>query len=121
MECGMKKMAFTTTCSVYLMEAPKRLKVRSLVGLLPLCATSIIEKEQRDRIPAAMATIAENRRRMPELMEFIHPTGPGHFGVNERGILALVNPERLRRILAKMLDEERVSRSPWYPLNFEIP
>ena len=38
-------------------------------------------------------------------MKTIHPTGPGHFGVAERGILALVNPERLRRILAKMLDE----------------
>ena len=34
-------------------------------------------------------------------MESIHPTGPGHFGVNERGILALVNPERLRRILSR--------------------
>ena len=82
-----------------------RLKVRSLVGLLPLCATSIIEKEQRERIPNAMATIMENQRRMPELMKSIHPTGPGHFGVNERGILALVNPDRLRRILSKMLDE----------------
>ena len=37
--------------------------------------------------------------------ESIHPTGPGHFGVAERGILALVNPERLRRILTRMLDE----------------
>ena len=43
--------------------------------------------------------------RMPELKETIHPTGPGHFGVADRGILALVNPERLRRILTKMLDE----------------
>ena len=34
-----------------------KLKVRSLVGLLPLCATSIIEKVQRERIPAAMAVI----------------------------------------------------------------
>ena len=42
---------------------------------------------------------------MPELLETIHPTGPGHFGVAERGIMALVNPERLRRILTKMLDE----------------
>lgn len=33
------------------------------------------------------------------------PTAPRHFGVAERGILALVNPERLRRILSKMLDE----------------
>ena len=40
-----------------------------------------------------------------QLMETIHPTGPGHLGVAERGILALINPERLRRILTKMLDE----------------
>jgi len=38
-------------------------------------------------------------------METVHPTGQGHFGVAERGIMALVNPERLRRILTKMLDE----------------
>ena len=83
----------------------EKLKVRSLVGLLPLCATSIIEKEQRERVPAAMKIIRENQRRMPELMQSIHPTGKGHFGVNERGILALVNPDRLRRILSRMLDE----------------
>jgi hypothetical protein len=45
-------------------------------------------------------------RQMPELLESIHPTGPGHFGVAERGIIALVNKQRLRRILSKMLDEE---------------
>ncbi len=82
-----------------------RLKVRSLVGLLPLCATSIIEKEQRERIPNAMITIMENQRRMPELMKSIHVTGKGNFGVNERGILALVNQDKLRRILSRMLDE----------------
>ncbi len=82
-----------------------RLKVRSMVGLLPLCATSVIEKWQRERIPRAMAQVLDRIRRMPELLESIHPTGPGHFGVAERGVMALVNPERLRRILAKMLDE----------------
>jgi len=82
-----------------------RLKVRSMVGLLPLCATTVVEKWQRERIPRAMAQISERMRRMPELLESIHPTGPGHFGVAERGITALVNQERLRRILSKMLDE----------------
>ena len=47
----------------------------------------------------AMAWFRERARRMPELLESIHPTGPGHLGVAERGILALVNPERLRRML----------------------
>jgi hypothetical protein len=44
-------------------------------------------------------------RQMPELLESIHPTGPGHWGVAERGIQSMVNPDRLRRILSKMLDE----------------
>jgi hypothetical protein len=82
-----------------------RLKVRSMVGLLPLCATTVFEKWQRQRVPRAMAGIQARLRQMPELLESIHPTGPGHFGVAERGVAALVNPERLRRILSKMLDE----------------
>jgi hypothetical protein len=83
----------------------QRLKVRSMVGLLPLCATSVIEKWQRERLPRTLALWAERLRRMPELLGTIHPTGPGHFGVAERGIFALLNPERLRRVLTKMLDE----------------
>jgi len=83
----------------------KRLKVRSMVGILPLCATTIVEKSTRERIPQTIAELHERLRRIPELKETIHPTGPGHFGVAERGIVALLNPERLRRILTKMLDE----------------
>jgi hypothetical protein len=82
-----------------------RLKVRSMVGLLPLCTTTVVEKWQRERVPSTMARIYERLRRMPELAGSMHPTGPGHLGVNERGIIALLTPERLRRILTKMLDE----------------
>jgi len=79
--------------------------VRSMVGLLPLCATTVMEKWQRGRVPRVTAGYMARIRQMPELLESVHPTGPGHFGVAERGIFALVNPDRLRRILAKMLDE----------------
>jgi hypothetical protein len=82
-----------------------RLKVRSMVGLLPLCATTVTEKWQRDLVPQAAAAFQARVRQMPELLASIHPTGPGHLGVADRGIFALVNPERLRRILSKMLDE----------------
>ena len=82
-----------------------RLKVRSMVGLLPLCATTVIEEWQRQRVPQAAAMFAQRVRQMPKLVPTIHPTGPGHEGVDGRGILALVNPERLRRILSRMLDE----------------
>ncbi len=83
-----------------------RLKVRSLVGLLPLCATTATEKWQRDRVPQVVDRLMQRMRQMPELFHSIHPTGPGHFGIADRGIIALVNPNRLRRILSKMLDEE---------------
>jgi hypothetical protein len=82
-----------------------RLKVRSMVGLLPLCATTSIEKWQRERMPRLTAAIQERLRRMPELREAIHATGPGHYGVAERGMFGLVNEGRLRRILTRMLDE----------------
>jgi hypothetical protein len=82
-----------------------RLKVRSMVGLLPLCATTISEKWMRERVPQTMAQVQQRLNRIPELKETMHPTGPGHWGINERGIMALVNPQRLRRILTKMLDE----------------
>ena len=82
-----------------------RLKVRSMVGLLPLCATTIIEAKWREQIPRAVDQVMKRLQRIPELLKTIHPTGPGHLGVADRGILALVNPERLRRILTKMLDE----------------
>ncbi len=84
----------------------QRLKVRSMVGLLPLCATSIIEPWQRDLVPRANKVMQDRLERMPELRASLHPMGTGHRGVHERGIMALVNPDRLRRILGRMLDEK---------------
>jgi len=83
----------------------RRLKVRSLVGLLPICATTVLEEWQRQRTPRAMAGSLELLRRRPQLASTLHPIGPGYQGVANRMLLALVNPERLRRILTKMLDE----------------
>jgi hypothetical protein len=82
-----------------------RLKVRSMVGLLPLCATTVVEPWQRELVPGVTARFQERLLRMPELRQSMHATGPGHLGVAERGIIALVNQERLRRILTIMLDE----------------
>jgi len=82
-----------------------RLKVRSMVGLLPLCATTVIEPWQRERVPRLLVVGADRLKRMPELRASFHPTGPGHLGVKERGIFALLTPERLRRVLSRTLDE----------------
>ncbi|HEU0155414.1 MAG TPA: glucosidase, partial [Stellaceae bacterium] len=79
--------------------ASQRLKVRSMVGLLPLCAATVVEPAQRAKMPKLTARLRDRLAQMPELRQTIHPTGPGHFGVAERGMIALVGPERLRRIL----------------------
>jgi hypothetical protein len=82
-----------------------RLKVRSIVGLLPVCAITVVEPSQRARVPNLIQTFMERLRRMPDLLDSIHATGPDHLGVGERGILGLVSQDRLRRILSRMLDE----------------
>jgi hypothetical protein len=76
-----------------------------MVGLLPFCATTVIEPWQREQVPGLFKMFVDRVQRMPELLDSIHPTGPGHLGYAGRGIAALVNPERLRRILTRMLDE----------------
>ena len=52
-----------------------------------------------------MNLLRDRLQRMPELRECMHATGIGHLGYAERGIAALVNEDRLRRILTRMLDE----------------
>ncbi len=83
----------------------RRLKVRSLVGLLPMCATTVVEPWQRQRVPKIEAHFRERVRRVPALLQGIHPTGEGARGWGGRGILAVVDQHRLRRILTKLVDE----------------
>ncbi|WP_421999405.1 MGH1-like glycoside hydrolase domain-containing protein [Reyranella sp.] len=83
-----------------------RLKVRSMVGLLPICATTVIEPSQRERLPRLISGILHWLDRMPDLRETIHATGPGHHGVGGRGLLGLADERRLRRILSRVLDED---------------
>jgi hypothetical protein len=82
-----------------------RLKVRSMVGLLPLAATTIIEPWQRERIPRTARFLQDRVKQIPGVLKSLHPTGEGHLGMGERGIIALLNPDKLRRILGRMLDE----------------
>ena len=49
--CGTRKTDSTTMCCADPDGGATRLKVRSLVGLLPMCATTVVEKWQRTRVP----------------------------------------------------------------------
>jgi len=78
------------------------LKTRSLVGLLPICATTVIERELLDRIPRLTERLVRFFRRFPSLATAI--SSLDRPGVRGRHLLAIVNEEKLRRVLSRMLD-----------------
>jgi len=80
-----------------------RLKVRSLVGLLPLAAVAVFEEDILTKLPKFRAFAGEILNRHPDLAANIHM--PAEPGVSGRRMLSIVNEEKLRRILARMLDE----------------
>jgi hypothetical protein len=80
-----------------------QMKVRSMVGLLPLTAVAIFEEDALEKLPNFAARAKEFMMRHPELSANLHM--PGAPGVAGRRLLATVNEEKLRRILTRMLDE----------------
>jgi hypothetical protein len=80
-----------------------RLKVRSMVGLLPLCAATVVNEHVRGRMPALAARAAWFVNNRHQLVDSIHD--PRLPGVNDRRLLSVLGEDRLRRVLACMLDE----------------
>jgi hypothetical protein len=80
-----------------------QLKVRSLVGLLPPCATTVIDPEMVGRFPLMDALAVFVERFSNALPQLANLPGPNPEG---RRIASLVDETRLRRILQVMLDEE---------------
>jgi hypothetical protein len=82
----------------------ERLKVRSMVGLLPLCAVTVFEGKILERYPELQLRFRKFLEARPELRTFIHdPVKRGQAG---RRLAAVLNETRLRRVLATMLDEK---------------
>jgi hypothetical protein len=80
-----------------------RLKVRSLVGLLSLMAVSVFPQEAFDKLPRFRQRAQLFITRHAELTQNIHlPTVPG---VRNRLMLSILNADKLRRVLSRMLDE----------------
>jgi hypothetical protein len=79
------------------------LKIRSMVGLIPLFAVETLEPEIVDRLPGF-------KRRMQWFIDN-HPDMPEHIETTERSargvrrLLSLVSRTRLKRVLERMLDE----------------
>jgi hypothetical protein len=83
----------------------QRIKVRSLVGLLPLCATTVVPAETLERFPALTDRVRRYLERNRDLLSDI--ADPFVPGVRGRRLLSVVSEDKLRRILTRMLDESR--------------
>jgi hypothetical protein len=80
-----------------------RLKVRSMVGLLPLCASTVIDPETFEKLDLFKARVRWFVKNRAELMTNIHDVlEPGYA---DRRLLSILNQDKLRRVLAYMLDE----------------
>jgi hypothetical protein len=80
-----------------------RLKVRSMVGLLPLCAVTSFDGELLDPDPDLVRSLQKFLGARPELRDSIHD--PVARGLQGRRLAAIANEDRLRRVLKVMLDE----------------
>ncbi len=81
-----------------------RLKVRSVVGLLPLMSVSIFSEDLINKFPKLLKRFKNFGIKYPEIGENVHP--PRKSGINNNAMIAIVNENKLRRILHKMLDED---------------
>jgi hypothetical protein len=82
-----------------------RLKVRSMVGLLPLCASTVVEADTATRYPKLMELVALFKKRHPELVAHVAPGDKGFLGYKDRRLFSLLNKSKLERVLGYMLDE----------------
>jgi hypothetical protein len=104
------------------------LKVRSIVGLMPLAAATVVGSRIRD-FPELVQGTAEFLAHHPAVLAAM-PLRGGQLTETGPLLLALFNETRLRRILARMLDEQEflgphgiraVSRwHAWHPYILEV-
>jgi len=83
-----------------------RLKVRSMVGLLPLCASTVFDADLATRNPKLLELIALFKKRHPQVVAHVAPTAEGFIGHAGRRLLSPLSRRKLERILSYLLDEK---------------
>jgi len=79
------------------------LKIRSLVGLIPLCAVEVIDEELLNKLPdfkRRLEWILKNRPDLASLISRWHEPGKG-----ETHLLSLLRGHRMRMVFKKLFDE----------------
>jgi hypothetical protein len=81
----------------------QRLKVRSMVGLLPVCAATPFEAKLFEKFPQVTERFQQFMDARPELCASFHD--PSEVGVGGRRLFSVLDESKLRRVLKIMLDE----------------
>jgi hypothetical protein len=79
------------------------LRLRSMVGLIPLFAVGIVEQEVIDKLPELWSKFELYRERRSDLVKLVSRWNEG--GVKGRRLISLVRVFRMTRLLHRMLDE----------------
>jgi hypothetical protein len=82
----------------------QHLKVRSMVGLLPLCAVTVFDGELLKKFPDLGPRFRRFLDARPEMTAFIQD--PSTRGERGRMLASVLNETNLRRVLSRMLDEK---------------
>ena len=82
-----------------------RMRVRSMVGLLPLCASTVVEEGYVKKHPRLVELFEIFRKRHGDILAQIAPMDDKFIGYKNRRLLSVVNKKKLQRILEYMLDE----------------
>jgi len=81
----------------------QRLKIRSIVGLIPLCAVEVLEPELLDRLPGFKLRLSWFLKHNPDIAALVSRWDePGR---GERRLLSLLRGYRMKHLLRRMLDE----------------
>ncbi|MBL7858608.1 MAG: glucosidase [Cyclobacteriaceae bacterium] len=80
-----------------------KMKVRSMVGLIPLFAVEVLDQEVFDTMPEFTERLQWFLENRPDLANLISRWGEK--GKNQRHLLSLLRGHRMKRLLKRMLDE----------------
>ena len=87
------------------------LKVRSMIGLIPLFAVETLEPELLERVPEFAARLEWFLNYRPELSQLVsHWDQPGR---GRRRLLSLLRGHRMKKLLGRMLDSSRDLARPF--------
>jgi len=87
-------------------QEPLPLRIRSLVGLLPLCAVTVLQQKTIDALPGFRKRLDWFLVNRPDLLKYIDVRRAGDSRQSGRCLLAIPSEARLRKCLGYMFDPD---------------